>query len=121
MGKSSTPKREETVVIERNVRGSKVGSSPDSKEKDLCLFNFRFQIEVLENISGNISSNNKVVLVPESNDKIGIFINDRRVGFYTGTHESRLKECIKQGYVYEGVASSKGGNLLEIRISGFEI
>lgn len=103
------------AVSGRNGAGSSDGSSNN------CLFTLN---STLSTETSSISPGDRILLVPESSDSttIQVWSGSTLLGDYVGDYFSRILECTKKGYVYQGevtaVKSKQVGVEVDYVVSG---
>ena len=128
MGRGSSTKQRDVVKHLENLKttAGEAGNQPD-QDIESCLFSFKLEVQLK---TKQIIQETKVGLPAalvrnsSSGEILNIFIGGFNVGTYNGSLRSRLVNCIKDGYVYEGqvVAISKNdtGIIVTLDLRGGE-
>lgn len=91
--------RKEAVISS----GGSTSSGGGSSGGDSCLFSFDDRVNVSTNVGQGIKVADPVTLVPNfSSLSIDIYIGNKAVGKYNGVFLSKLLQCMRKRYVYEG-------------------
>lgn len=99
-----------------------IGNNSSAESRDGCLFTFNSTILLTE--SSSIKTGDRITLVPEFSDStmIQVWSGSNLLGDYVGSYYSRILNCAKKGFVYQGevteIKSKRAGVEVDYVVSG---
>jgi len=130
VGRGSSTNQTNVIKHLENPRptgGGQSGAS-ESNTQNRCLFAFKITIQKTNTEQWNsfeVGTQAVIVINATDSERLDIFAGNQIVDQYSGHHKTTLRECLKQGYVYEGSITnvSKQNKLTKVtfKFSGYKM